>query len=140
VTPPFSTTEACFNAWDDNHNGLIDEGCGVVQSQVQVVIAWQDAESDIDLQVYDPKGEIVTPRAPTASGMALLMDCPSDDDCTDPPFEVVYSEADEYLGGRYRVRVVAREAAQGQGTPDQKNLVAHLGVRTPERTWAYRIE
>ena len=38
-----SGPELCFNARDDNCNGIIDEGCGVSTGLVQFVIAWDDA-------------------------------------------------------------------------------------------------
>ena len=135
IQPPLSNIEQCNNGWDDNENGLIDEGCGVNQAQIQVLVAWDDDEVDLDLLVSDPKGEIATASAPTASGLAVLRDCPSDDDCGDQPYELVYLEEEEYLAGRYRVRVLARELSK-LGRP----VVARLGVRTPQYTRSYRIE
>lgn len=135
IQPALSNLEQCNNAWDDNENGLIDEGCGVKQAQIQVLVAWDDGETDLDLLVSDPQGEIATATAPTASGLAVLRDCPSDDECGDQPYEMVSLEEDEYLAGRYHVRVLARQLAQA-GRP----LVARLGLRTPQYTRAYRLE
>jgi len=134
VQPPLTTIEQCANAWDDNENGLIDEGCGVKQAQIQVLVAWDDDDLDLDLLVSDPKGEVATPNAPTASGLAVLRDCPSEDTCDSKPYEMVYLEEDEYLAGRYRVRVLVQKLPE-TGRP----VIARLGIRTPEYTRAYRL-
>ena len=34
--------ELCFNANDDNCNGVIDEGCGVGTGVLQFMVAWGD--------------------------------------------------------------------------------------------------
>ena len=49
--------EICFNAVDDNCNGVIDEGCGVLTGVLQFTIAWGDSPADVDLIVTDPDGE-----------------------------------------------------------------------------------
>src|SRR5256885_1157700 len=41
--------ERCFDARDDNCNGIIDEGCGVASGLVQFVIAWDAPGADVDL-------------------------------------------------------------------------------------------
>jgi len=135
IALPLSSVEQCYNGWDDNQNGLIDEGCAIPQASVQVVLAWQAPHADLDLFVYDPKGELPTPQAPTGSFLCVHMDCPSDDECPDQPFEMVYNEGDEYVGGAYTVRVLARTFEE-----DQTSLVARLGIKTPEGTRAYRLE
>src|SRR5579862_3460895 len=48
--------ELCFNATDDNCNGVIDEGCGVGTGVLQFMIAWGDSPADVDLVVIDPTG------------------------------------------------------------------------------------
>src|SRR4051812_1073385 len=48
--------ELCFNANDDNCNGVIDEGCGVGTGLLQFTIAWGDSPADVDLLVHDPNG------------------------------------------------------------------------------------
>ena len=62
--------ELCFNANDDNCNGVIDEGCGVGTGVLQFTVAWGDSPADVDLIVTDPtpgakvhKGNRITPRA-----------------------------------------------------------------------------
>src|SRR5262245_14798338 len=52
--------EICFNARDDNCNGVIDEGCGVHTGILQFTIAWEAEEADVDLNVSDATGEQAT--------------------------------------------------------------------------------
>ncbi|HEY8943633.1 MAG TPA: lipoprotein, partial [Polyangiaceae bacterium] len=40
-----SGPEACFDATDDNCNGIIDEGCGIDTGPVQFAIAWEAAKA-----------------------------------------------------------------------------------------------
>src|SRR5262245_7499172 len=50
--------EICFDARDNNCNGVLDEGCGVHTGILQFMIAWESAEADVDLNVTDPGGEL----------------------------------------------------------------------------------
>ena len=131
--PSLSGWEVCKNGWDDNENGLIDEGCSVPQAAVAVYLSWSEPDADLDLLVFDPNGEVATVAAPTASGMSLALDCPGADECTEP-YEMVHATQDEYLPGRYRVMVVAQKKASGSGP-----ILAKLGIVTPETTEAYTL-
>ncbi|HEX2669854.1 MAG TPA: hypothetical protein VHM25_03225, partial [Polyangiaceae bacterium] len=51
--------ELCFNATDDNCNGIIDEGCGLHTGLVQFAIAWNEPRADVDLRLFDPSGELI---------------------------------------------------------------------------------
>ena len=61
--------ELCFDATDNNCNGIIDEGCGVQTGPLQFAIAWAEG-ADVDLNVTDPQGELVKPGERTAAGLA----------------------------------------------------------------------
>ncbi len=128
--------EICFNALDDNGNRLIDEGCGVPQGQIQVMLAWQSPGVDLDLYVTDPNGEIAVHQAATRSGLTRTSDCPDpESDCHSQNYEGVYLEEADMLPGRYQVRVRLEERP-ADGSP----LIASLGVRQPLETKAYRLE
>lgn len=133
--PEYLGVERCYNAWDDNENGRLDEGCSVPQAAVSVMLAWSDEQADLDLIVADPAGEIATPQAPTQSGLATSLDCPEDEGCGAQAYEMAIVEEDTYVGGRYQVKVLARKFVPGQAP-----LVAQLGIATPEGTSAYRLE
>ncbi len=51
--------ELCFNAVDDNCNGVIDEGCGLATGQLQFTIAWGSSPADVNLVVVTPSGDRV---------------------------------------------------------------------------------
>jgi tRNA (guanosine-2'-O-)-methyltransferase len=72
--------EICFNAVDDNCNGVIDEGCGIATGPLQFTIAWGDNPADVDLRVTDPSGDFVDDNHPTngAERLRLDRDCPKD--------------------------------------------------------------
>src|SRR4029079_12851992 len=61
--------ELCFDATDNNCNGVIDEGCCVETGPLQFAIAWR-AAADVALDVTDPGGELAKPGERTDSGLA----------------------------------------------------------------------
>jgi hypothetical protein len=81
VTPACTPTgpELCFNANDDNCNGVIDEGCGVGTGVLQFMVAWGDSPADIDISVTDPNGSKVhKSNRTTSSGLLLEKNCPEE--------------------------------------------------------------
>ena len=123
--------ERCFNASDDNCNGVIDEGCGVGTGVLQFMIAWGDSPADVDLIVTDPSGARVARGSPsTPSGLQLEKNCP-DDGCHQQNAENVYFDGAEPLRGRYVVEVKLVDA-RGAELP----VKVHLSARVGSRTWA----
>ena len=61
--------ELCFNARDDNCNGIIDEGCGVSTGIVQFAIAWEEESAQVDLLVTDPSGVLIETGVVSESGL-----------------------------------------------------------------------
>jgi tRNA (guanosine-2'-O-)-methyltransferase len=99
--------ERCGNAWDDNCNGLFDEGCGLNTGLAQFLIAWDAPGADLDLDVIDPRGQLAEVDQITAAGLIKERDCPGrNDDCKGARLENVYLEAGRALAsGTYTVRV-----------------------------------
>ena len=128
--------EVCFNGVDDNKNSLIDEGCGVAQSEVQFVLAWDSEDADLDLYVRDPEGGLAVTGGTTTLGLTLSADCPKQEKgCRGQNYENVYVEDAEIAAGVYHVRVRLEKA------PVRRSSVkARLGVRLPSRTTSYEIE
>lgn len=122
--------ELCFNAVDDNCNGVIEEGCGVATGPLQFVVAWGDSPADIDISLTAPNKEKVqdqeTHRA-SRSGFHLDKDCPNDG-CGDQNFENIYFTGAEPPKGHYtvEVRLVELRAAE---SPVHVRFGARLGGR-----------
>jgi hypothetical protein len=123
--------ERCFDARDDNCNGVIDEGCGIPTGLVQFMIAWNDEGADVDLDVTDPNGELVEVAQPNRAGLVKDRDCPGRaGECRGQNFENVYlGEGAELLRGTYRVRL-RLERLGSEEPPVQVRLGARVGPRS----------
>jgi hypothetical protein len=123
--------ELCFNATDDNCNGIIDEGCGIRTGLVQFMIAWNEPRADVDLRVTDPNGELVEVGRTAQSGLLKERDCPGrNGECRGQNYENVYLESGDPPRGEYRVRV-RLEALNGENPP----IVVSFGARVGQKTY-----
>jgi len=121
--------ELCFNATDDNCNGVIDEGCGVGTGPLQFMIAWGDSPADVDIAVIDPNGSRVhASNRSTTSGLQLERNCP-DDGCHGQNTENVFFEGTEPPRGKYVVEVKLTDP-KGAELPIKVHLSARVGNRT----------
>jgi tRNA (guanosine-2'-O-)-methyltransferase len=131
--------ELCFNATDDNCNGVIDEGCGVATGPLQFTIAWSEPEANVDLVVTDPAGEEVSAHGTRAarSGLRLERDCPapstSTDTCAGQNFENVVYEGADPPRGHYRAEVRLVDPHGARGT-----IVVRCSARVGSRTYGPR--
>ncbi len=122
--------EICFNARDDNCNGVIDEGCGLRAGILQFTIAWDAAEADVDLNVHDATGELARTGEPTAGGLVKDRDCPRPNgECQGQNVENVYLAEGEPRRGRYKV-VVRLDKLNGAPSPIRVRLGARVGQRS----------
>lgn len=127
--------ERCFDARDDNCNGVIDEGCGLHTGILQFVIAWDAPDADVDLNVRDPSGEVADARGePTNAGMRKDHDCPKPD-CQGQNVENVYLAEGDPKRGRYRVEVKLEKL--GTATAPVK---VRLGARVGQRSFGMNVE
>jgi len=122
--------ELCFNAIDDNCNGVIDEGCGEGTGLLQFTIAWGDSPADVNLAVTTPSQE----RVPNAAGGAppgfvFGGDCPGTGGCGGQSVENVYFDGMEPPRGHYSVEIALGEL-RGAKPPVDVRFGARLGGRT----------
>jgi tRNA (guanosine-2'-O-)-methyltransferase len=121
--------EVCFNATDDNCNGIIDEGCGASTGVLQFMIAWGDSPADVDLSVVDPNGSKVhAANRSGASGLQLEKNCP-DDGCHGQNVENVFLDGTDAPRGKYVVEVKLSDA-RGAELPVRVRLSVRIGSRT----------
>jgi tRNA (guanosine-2'-O-)-methyltransferase len=121
--------ELCFNATDDNCNGILDEGCGVGTGAVQFAIAWGDSPADVDLAVTSPAGERVSEaNRTTASGLRFDRDCPTES-CMGQNIENVHFEAADPPRGRWIVEIRLNDL-HGAESPVRVRFGARVGTRS----------
>jgi hypothetical protein len=141
LTPPSGTTlaqactpsgpELCFNAIDDNCNGVIDEGCGVQTGLLQFTIAWGASAADVNITLVTPAKERVPNERTqsTASGFHLDRDCPSAEGCNGQNVENVYFDGIDPPKGHYAVEIALVDA-HGADPPIRVRFGARLGARS----------
>jgi tRNA (guanosine-2'-O-)-methyltransferase len=123
--------ELCFNAVDDNCNGVIDEGCGVQTGLLQFTIAWSAAAADVNLVLVTPAHERVPNDRTnsTASGFHLDRNCPADDGCNGQNVENVFFDGIEPPRGHYAVEIILVDP-HGADPPIKVRFGARLGSRS----------
>lgn len=129
--------ELCFDAIDNNCNGMIEEGCGVNAGLVQVAAAWREEEADVDLLVTDPGGDLVKPGSVSGAGLAKDRDCPGNDRrCRGQNMENVFLEPEaEPLKGLYKA-TVKLEKTNGARVP----IKVRIGARVGPKVYGFSVE
>jgi len=126
--------ELCFNAIDDNCNGVIDEGCGVPTGVLQFTLAWAGS-AEVDLVLVTPAKERVPDghTRSTTTGFELDRDCPQDG-CGGQNLENIHFDGPEPPRGHYVV-----EIHLGDLHDTAAPVVAHFGARLGTRTVGFEV-
>lgn len=131
-----SGTERCFDAIDDNCNGVIDEGCGIGSGLLQFTLAWGDSPADVDLIVTEPKGtKVYEGSRSSRSGLRLDRDCPGEAGCHGQNIENIFLESGEPPRGRYTLEVKLTQLRNAE-TP----VKVRLGARVGGQVFSAKIE
>jgi hypothetical protein len=122
--------ELCFNAVDDNCNGVIDEGCGVGTGVLQFTIAWKEEAADVNLSVTDPSGATVDAKTRSRGSLRLDRDCPgAAESCGGQNTENVFFEGLDPPRGHYRVDLALADL-HGASAPIVVHFSARIGSQT----------
>jgi hypothetical protein len=128
--------ERCFDAIDDNCNGVIDEGCGIGTGLLQFTLAWGDSPADVDLVLVEPKGsKVFEGNRSSRTGFRLDRDCPGEDGCHGQNIENIFFEGGEPPKGKYSLEVKLSEL-RGAETP----VKVRLGARVGSQVFGAQIE
>jgi hypothetical protein len=121
--------ELCFNAIDDNCNGIIDEGCGLGTGVMQFEIAWGDSQAEVELVVTDPAGDRLTDaNRSTPSGLHLDRVCPKDG-CHGQNVVNAFFEGADPPAGHYSVEIKLVDP-HGATLPEKVQFAWKVGGRT----------
>jgi tRNA (guanosine-2'-O-)-methyltransferase len=127
--------EKCFNAIDDNCNGIIDEGCATPTGLLQFVAAWGDSHSDVDLTLTTPTGERIgscSGCTRASHGFHYEHDCPKDEACAGQNTEDIWFEGPEPPPGPYKVELKLNDA--------QNPVHVIFGARLGPRTVSFEVD
>lgn len=133
--------ELCFNAIDDNCNGIIDEGCGVCTGPLQFTIAWGDSKANVDLEVDGAAGKVNVDNKNATSGLGLDKDCPNNiggESCNGQNVENICFNSPTGADppkGNYTVHVILK-ALNGAPTP----VLVRWGARVGSRSYGADVE
>lgn len=129
--------ERCFNATDDDCNGLVDEGCGLPDGDVALLAAWEDNPAGLDWVLYLPGGKKLDKVSKKSGAFRYVKDCP--DGCYGQNVEAVVASEGAPARGAYRAELRLVSAA-GAELPVRVRVALRFGTRVEQAEVAFDLD
>lgn len=120
--------ERCFNATDDDCNGLVDEGCGLPDGEVALLAAWEDNPAALDWVLFLPEGKKLDKQSKRSGVFRYVKDCP--EGCFGQNVEAIVAEGLP-AHGVYRAELRLK-AAVGAELPVRVHVALRFGTRVDQ--------
>ena len=128
--------ERCFNATDDDCNGLVDEGCGLPDGDVALLAAWEDNPADLDWTLFVPGGKKLDKQAKRAGAFRYVKDCP--EGCFGQNVEAIVTDGTP-ARGVYRAELRLKGAV-GVELPVRVHVAARFGTRVEQTDVVFDLD
>lgn len=129
--------ERCFNATDDDCNGLIDEGCGLPDGDVALLAAWDDNPASIDWVLFLPGGKKLDKQSKRVGAFRYAKDCP--DGCFGQNVEAIVAAEGPPAPGAYRAELRLRSAI-GAELPVHVHVALRFGTRVEQADVTFDLD
>lgn len=119
--------EQCFNATDDDCNGLVDEGCGIPDGDLALIAAWDDNPANLDWTLFMPNGKRLDKAHKQQGAFRYVKDCP--EGCQGQNVEAIVADG-ALEPGSYRAELRLK-SANGE-VPVRVRVAARFGTRVEQ--------
>lgn len=121
--------EQCFNAVDDDCNGLVDEGCGVPDGDIALIAAWEDNPAGLDWTLFLPGGKRLDKQNKQQGPFRYVKDCP--EGCLGQNLEAIVASSGAPPTGAYRAELRLKNPS-GAELPVRVRVAARFGARVEQ--------
>jgi tRNA (guanosine-2'-O-)-methyltransferase len=129
--------ERCFNATDDDCNGLVDEGCGLPDGDVALLAAWDDNPAALDWVLYLPGGKKLDKVSKRTGAFRYVKDCP--ESCFGQNVDAIVSSEGTPARGTYRAELRLKTAV-GAEMPVHVHLALRFGSRVESAELTFDLD
>ncbi len=129
--------ELCFNAVDDDCNGLVDEGCGLPDGDVALLAAWDDNPASLDWVLYLPGGKKLDKANKKVGAFRYVKDCP--EACFGQNVEAIVAAEGTPARGRYRAELRLTSAI-GAELPVRVRIALRFGTRVESSELTFDLD